>query len=638
MKKLLALFLVVLFVGSLLAACNNGGNESAPESEQEISTEESIMTGPDENAKKVWQDIYADKENGIGDAEKVFNLDLYREGVEIDVNDLDIEFDNDVRMVFNAEEATRAVVLSEGYAVTLPGGDVKADYSLGSIRSQYTSESKNYRLTLSYEAQNPYGASKKGLIDTYYDGWLFKYYRSDDFLKANGLARTRDGGVTTDLLPGYEVEYYGVHIKVDTKIEYPYYAVAAIHKIDDYTHFWLFVLKSKEKGADALLDSIVKSFVELEEKNGNPESSVGSYELRIPDYWNEETRAYYDLLTKGDTVYLGAFYAGHSYEYQDWLEGEIGNNLDIFMTYFHLGWGTRRDDIDMDRITRQAGGNGFNGKEVLELTYQFTTTNNTLGGDTPMFDILRGRCDLQFKKLAQDIKAYGKPVLFRLNNEMNTDWTSYCGMQTLLDPDIFVATWRRLYDIFREEGVDNCIWIWNPNDVTCPYCNWGDMLAYFPGEDYVQLLGLTAYVKNNGGSIKSFRQAYTELYNKNTPYFDNYPAFIGEFAVGGGGEYEYDWGIRGYKAITNIEVLRRQQANWITQMFDDFMHKNEEGYEFCKNIVGGAWFSANDYKTDPDTNGGEQFVQNRFQLDENTPLAIKAFADGYQKLLDARKK
>lgn len=61
-----------------------------------------------------------------------------------------------------------------------------------------------------------------------------------------------------------------------------------------------------------------------------------------------------------------------------------------------------------------------------------------------MFDVLRGKFDDFFASLARDVKSYEQPVLFRLNNEMNTDWTSYCGMVTLLDPDIFIMTWAKI--------------------------------------------------------------------------------------------------------------------------------------------------------------------------------------------------
>jgi hypothetical protein len=268
------------------------------------------------------------------------------------------------------------------------------------------------------------------------------------------------------------------------------------------------------------------------------------------------------------------------------------------MTYLHVGWYDEKTHLDEKLIQREAGGNGFNGKPVLNLTYQFTVTNNGLGGVTPMYDIMRGKYDFHFKKLARDIKAYGKPVLFRLNNEMNTDWTSYCGMQTLNDPDIFIDTWRRLYDIFKEEGVDNCIWIWNPistgmtiKATGCPYSNWGDQLCYWPGSDYVQMLGLTFYQMNNDSQIESFKDMYTKLYKTNTPYFDNFPAIIGEFACGAGGEVVYDWGKGGYVPVPDLETKKQWQADWIKGMFECFMKNQEPGYEFAKNIKAATWFS-----------------------------------------------
>lgn len=301
------------------------------------------------------------------------------------------------------------------------------------------------------------------------------------------------------------------------------------------------------------------------------------------------------------------------------------------MTYLHIGWGDgnfTKNSLDLDFINSQAGGNGFNGKPVLELTYQFTTTNNVLGGYTPMYDICRGRLDAQFRELAGDIKSYGKPILFRLNNEMNTDWTSYCGMQTMNDPDIFISTWRRMYDIFVEEGVDNCIWIWNPIATSCPYSNWGDSLNYFPGSDYVQMLGLTYYQMNNTDYMASFKEMYQELYAKNTPYFDNYPAIIGEFGCAAGGDVVFDWGINDWKAVENIDKRRQDQAKWITEMFDCLINNQKSGYEFCKNIKAASWFSCNDYVNI----NGEQRISNYLKLDSGVPLAIQAFREGYAKL------
>lgn len=642
MKKFIALFLVLVIALPILVSCNDNP-ETSTDPTEESSQEEPIVLVPDENAKTVWQSEYADASNGFADAEKVYNLSAYSDGkVATDLASLP---SGDTRYLFSGEDKTRAVVLSEGYAVTLPGGDVTADFSLGALRSKYFSESEDYVLTVTYEDKNPYGANEHGLIDTYYREWLIRYIggkaEEDEknalaFLNANSIRRTRVAGVTEELLEGYTVNYYDMVININSKIEYPFYSIAVVRPTNTYRYFWLFVLKSGKEGTAEKMDSIVKSFKELGDTVGTPTNSVGAYELKIPEFWNDETKAYYQQLLASDTVEMGAFYEGNSVTYQNHLEEIIGNKFDYYMTYFPVGWYDKDLDIDLTRINSQAGGNGTNGKPMLELTYQFTNTNNTLGGITPMYDILRGRHDAQFRKLAQDIKSYGHPVLFRLNNEMNTDWTSYCGMQTMLDPDVFIMTWRRLYNIFIEEGVDNCIWIWNPIATSCPYSNWGDMLNYFPGEDYVQMLGLTYYQMNNGAvnSFKSFKEMYTELYQKNTPYFDNYPAVLGEFGCAAGGDYVYDWSKSDYVVPDNLELRRQHQAEWITGMFDCFLKKNEPGYEFAKNIKVAIWFSANDYAK----MGDEYVITNHLQLNDDTPLAIEAFKEGYQKLIDARKK
>ncbi|MBQ9414274.1 MAG: hypothetical protein IJU16_04010, partial [Clostridia bacterium] len=191
----------------------------------------------------------------------------------------------------------------------------------------------------------------------------------------------------------------------------------------------------------------------------------------------------------------------------------------------------------------------------------------------------------QFRELAADLKDYGKPVMIRLNNEMNSDWTSYCGMVTLLDPEIFIETWRRMYNILREEGVDNVIWNFNPNAKSCPYSRWSEGICYFPGTDYVQLLGLTSYEMGNSAVLKSFADHYSELYEVNKVHFANWPMFIGEFACGAGGDS------KGLELGRNTKL----RTAWVRDMFETLSHKTEEGYEYCRNLVGAIWFNSNDY-------------------------------------------
>ena len=241
-----------------------------------------------------------------------------------------------------------------------------------------------------------------------------------------------------------------------------------------------------------------------------------------------------------------------------------------------------------------------------------------------MFDIITGKYDNHFKEIARSIKEYGKPVLFRLNNEMNTDWVSYCGIVTLLDPDIFIETWQRMYDIFVEEGVDNCIWIFNPIAKTTPYSNWGEWLNYMPGTNYVQMLGLTSYEMNNEATApNTFKNMYTYVYEKSMPYFDNYPWIISEFACGAGGAVYYDWGKGKYleKTLGRNETT---QAAWVKAMFEILNDRDNPDNEFAKRIKAAVWFSVNDYA---DVDGKSKII-NYLALDKELTKTLEAFKQG----------
>ena len=201
-------------------------------------------------------------------------------------------------------------------------------------------------------------------------------------------------------------------------------------------------------------------------------------------------------------------------------------------------------------------------------------------------------------------------------------------MMTLIDPDIFQMTWRRMYDIFEEEGVDNCIWIFNPISTTCPYSNWGEALCYMPGADYVQMLGITHYQMNNGtngAAPASFKAMYTETANKMLPYFENHPWIIGEFACGAGGEAYYDWGKNGY-IFADPARNAKLQEQWVRDMLDCFRNNQKPENAFCKNIKLAIWFSCNDY-ADADGDGQYDEITNYLKLDDGAMGAIKALGE-----------
>lgn len=626
MKKTLKTVLCLLLTLPLLLAigCTSTGTNEHSGSETPSDESDNTPKTPDPRAEALWDARYADETAGLTAPDAIYNMTVFRNGNETAENPAPAA-EADIRYLFGGLEATRAVVPSEGYMVTLPG-NAKADYSLGKFRSQYRTE--DYCLTLTYENQNPYGKQSDGNIskdgyDLYMREWLVEQIDDVNYLANNQIMRTRQ--VQEVEVGDYTVKTFCMQINLGSTLDYPYYQIAIVRPTSSYNYFYLFVLKSKTKMLDEI-DSIVASFREID-RIGTPANGFTSYELKANPNWSDETKAYFEYLQNRTDVGFGAFHERNSDEYTNWLWGPeaLDATPDVYMTYQHIGWyGTTSDFSEtFERAKKFAGGNGFDGKPVFNLTYQFTETNNATGGVyTPMWDILRGKLDNYFRKLAAAIKDYGKPIIFRLNNEMNTDWTDYCGMMTLVDPDVFQMTWIHLYELFEEEGVDNLIWVFNPISTSCPYSNWGEAMCYMPGADYVQMLGLTHYEMNNNGAPRSFRDLYTETAGKMLPYFSEYPWMLGEFACGAGGEAYYDWGKNGY-VETQLGRYMAKQTTWVEGMIDCFRNNQKPENDFCKRIKIAVWFSSNDYA---DVNGKTK-VTNYLKLDELCMPTIEKLRD-----------
>ncbi len=603
-----------------------------------------------------------DEANGICGAEDILGAKCFSDGSYSDTVG-----GNDVKLELFGKRAKRYVDLSAGMAFTLPvDGEVTADYALAKYRTRYTfGESV---LTASAEESNPYADRGDKCWYIYVNEWLIrhlvhpKFYENQrlTLLNADSLGfkmlpvgpdGTSDGtrGYPTvlegnrTLREGYEVYRFDVRIDEAEGIARPYYNIGVIHRLGEDIRFGLFVLSSPQNNA-ALMDAIVKSYTLFTPVGTRRNYFTAGMPVEDP-HWNAETRQFFrgfmtqkkkswgvfsysmpgeeDSLVPGDGRY-DVFYHD-SLALQRFIENEIwgGKKFDIYMTYTHLGKGAWGEEgrtphyypVAMSKAL--AGGNGTDERPALEFTYQFTTNNNLVHEElTPMFDILRGRYDDYFVRLAHDIKAYGKPMMLRLNNEMNSDWTSYCGMMTLLDPEIFNMTWRRFYDILIREGCDNIIWVWNPIARSCPFSGWGEDLCYFPGTDYVQLLGGTSYEANNyvpGDSqkITNFADHYRSLYEKNLPYFADYGMIIGEFACGSGGGTT---GAVGRNA--------HAQAEWVRGMLEEL--GAEDPAPYVRQIKGLIWFNCNDYAGD--------VVMNRFKFADAPDGLLNRKGESYEDL------
>ncbi|WP_430884093.1 glycoside hydrolase family 26 protein [Fusibacter sp. JL216-2] len=287
---------------------------------------------------------------------------------------------------------------------------------------------------------------------------------------------------------------------------------------------------------------------------------------------HETTQAYFDdTFIESEDVTWGIFEPSTHYEldYVHAIEQGTGIDLDIILEYYDLGYMPRLEKMKM--LSED--------DKVLELTFQ-TSKYGTFNADA-LYEVLDGKHDATIDELISIIKAHDQPILFRPNNEMNGDWCSYNAMYTHKDAEVFRSFWIWLHDRFEASDVENVIWVWNPNWGDFPYAGWNDYMNYFPGEKYVDVIGLTGY---NTGTYyeaeewRSFLDIYLPMLWEYDQHFDGFPYMITEFGSSSTGGDKGQW-IQ--NAFDQIEKLDIKAAVWWNHVdYDTQKGVVSRGYKF----------------------------------------------------------
>jgi hypothetical protein len=125
-------------------------------------------------------------------------------------------------------------------------------------------------------------------------------------------------------------------------------------------------------------------------------------------------------------------------------------------------------------------------------------------------EVVSGRYDADARLWARELKSYGGPVLLRWGHEMNlTNYRWSVGVHGNTAQQ-YVEAWRRLRDIFRQEGATNVQWVWSPNirGNGVP-----DFTPMFPGDADVDWVALDGYNWSTPVPWLSFTQLFRDSYN-----------------------------------------------------------------------------------------------------------------------------
>lgn len=466
----------------------------------------------------------------------------------------------DGKKVLHWEKGSRLVDYANGFLADF-SADAQFDFSRSALWVQVIEGDLTIKISREYSTEPD---SRE------YCKWYFDRFMTDPVhLEENGLFLTHEpedgaGGSYWFSVGGQE-QYAYAFVPTNSRI---FYRI-------------LFRYPEDSPAIEQRMDQLLNSFRWF--KPEGKATYTKQHHLQIPQEWSEETKEVFQSILDTDSIYWGIFADQMLTRGTDTiipqLEEKLGYDFPVVLYYLPYG-----DAFPVEFMEQN-----YQKGKVVELTCQLSGySNEKLYGFTPQLAAYRGLEDETIREMAWGAKKFGHPFLFRLNNEMNSDWTNYSGVTVLEDPDIYVEVWRRFYRIFQEEGVTNAIWIFNPNDRDYPPANWNHFMAYYPGDEYVQLIGITGY--NTGTYYKEtknetwreFREIYDRLEDRMQPYFLEFPWMITEFSsssIGG------------------------DKARWMRRMFDQIGE--------YPNIKLAVWFHFADF--DPEH---PQTVARPYWLDE----------------------
>jgi mannan endo-1,4-beta-mannosidase len=125
------------------------------------------------------------------------------------------------------------------------------------------------------------------------------------------------------------------------------------------------------------------------------------------------------------------------------------------------------------------------------MNHGATTLVQLSTGNAPLANIASGQYDAYWRSYADEVKAFGGPVILSLDHEMNGDWYTFGYKHT--PPAIFVAAWRHVVNIFRQQGAKNVTWMWTVNIEDAGDNKTANPDLWWPGRSYVNWVGIDGY-------------------------------------------------------------------------------------------------------------------------------------------------
>jgi hypothetical protein len=108
--------------------------------------------------------------------------------------------------------------------------------------------------------------------------------------------------------------------------------------------------------------------------------------------------------------------------------------------------------------------------------------------DASVQGIVAGDYDAYLRLYADSVRDFGHAVVIGFGHEMNAP--TYSWGYGRLPASVFVAAWRHIVTLFREEGAENVTWLWT---LQADGPGTGPIQDWWPGARYVTWVGIDGY-------------------------------------------------------------------------------------------------------------------------------------------------
>jgi beta-mannanase len=246
-------------------------------------------------------------------------------------------------------------------------------------------------------------------------------------------------------------------------------------------------------------------------------------------------------------------------------------NKKLSIAHYYIGW----EILDNTELLKQFEQlRSFGWKPMLNVNpYYFSKCP---ASDIPLYRaIANGNCDdflhASGKNLANIKDEFFLVFAWEMNND-NNEWSIPISASK---PEDFIAAWRRIHSIFKEEGVTAIDWVFCPN---VPEVGVLPYSQFYPGDDYVDWLGLDGY---NWGTTQSwsswvdFSGVFTASYNSITKIAPGKPLMLAEVNTTDKGGDKAGWykdmflkqipyNFPAIKAVVifNEDKTKQEKVNW----------------------------------------------------------------------------